>query len=175
MRDRQIGRKNNRWTSSPLQLVADLDILRDYLQAPKVDLLGWSWRGFLVMAYAVKHDDNVRRMVLVGSAPPRMGDNIYLLDSVYLLASVFRDITSRHEPDATEAGKVGCQSERIDDYMAMEFHDPHLRERYVVEHRPFAFVEGVCVAVMQDAIEARSGARRARATNSHTCDDWALR
>jgi proline iminopeptidase len=129
------------------QLVADLETLREHLQAPRVDVLGWSWGGFLALVYATEHEDRVRRMVLVGSAPPRLADNVYLFEAA------FPDITSVQKPNTTAAGQVGCESERIDDYMRMEFYDPQLRERYVAEHRPFAFVEAMCTAAMQDALK----------------------
>jgi proline iminopeptidase len=33
-------------------LIADLDELRQHLRAERVNLLGWSWGGYLAMAYA---------------------------------------------------------------------------------------------------------------------------
>src|SRR5690606_9325596 len=82
-----------------------------------------------------------------GSGPPRLADNIYLFDMI------FPDIAARQKPNTTAAGEVGCESERIDDYMRMEFYDPDKRDRYLAQHRPFAFVEDMCVAAMQDALK----------------------
>lgn len=129
------------------KLVADLDALRNYLQAQKVDLLGWSWGGFLAMAYAVEHADRVRRLVLVGSAPPKLTDNIYLFESV------FPDLTAKETQSVAAAEETGCESARIVDYMRMEFYDPQRRDQYLAAHRPFGFVEEMCVAAMQDALK----------------------
>lgn len=50
--------------------VADLDAVRASTGADRVALLGQSWGGLVVMAYAAAHPDRVESLVLVGAAPP---------------------------------------------------------------------------------------------------------
>ncbi len=47
--------------------VADLERVREWTGAETVDLLGHSWGGVVVMAYAATHPERVRTLVLVGS------------------------------------------------------------------------------------------------------------
>lgn len=62
--------------------VADLDAVRRHFKLEKMALLGNSWGGFLISAYAAAHPDRVQRLILDVPAPPRlrqleqMGDEI---------------------------------------------------------------------------------------------------
>jgi proline iminopeptidase len=52
--------------------IADLEALRRHFALEKMVLLGNSWGGFLISAYAVAHPDRVERMVLDTPAPPTL-------------------------------------------------------------------------------------------------------
>ena len=62
--------------------IADLDAVRRHFRLEKMTLLGNSWGGFLISAYAAAHPDRVERLILDVPAPPRlqqleqMGDEI---------------------------------------------------------------------------------------------------
>ena len=62
--------------------VADLEAVRRHFKLQKMALLGTSWGGFLIAAYAGAHPDRVERLVLDVPGPPRfqqleqMGDEI---------------------------------------------------------------------------------------------------
>jgi proline-specific peptidase len=62
--------------------VADLEAVRRHFKLEKMALLGNSWGGFLVSAYAAAHPDRVERLILDAPAPPtftqleQMGDEI---------------------------------------------------------------------------------------------------
>lgn len=62
--------------------IADLDAVRRHFKLEKMALLGNSWGGFLISAYAAAHPDRVERLVLDVPAPPlfqqleQMGDEI---------------------------------------------------------------------------------------------------
>ena len=62
--------------------VADLDAVRRHFKLEKLTLLGNSWGGFLIAAYAAAHPDRVERLILDAPAPPtfaqleQMGDEI---------------------------------------------------------------------------------------------------
>ena len=50
--------------------IADLEALRRHFGLERLTLLGNSWGGLLISAYAVAHPDRVERLVLDASAPP---------------------------------------------------------------------------------------------------------
>src|SRR5690242_18999551 len=45
--------------------VADLEALREELKADKVDLLGHSWGGYMVMAYTSRYPERVAHLLIV--------------------------------------------------------------------------------------------------------------
>ncbi|MEZ4869775.1 MAG: alpha/beta fold hydrolase [Caldilineaceae bacterium] len=79
----------------------DLEVLRTHLyggshseqsiEAEQVDLLGHSWGGYLAMAYTARYPQQVRRLILVGSAAPR------IQDTVMLAKELFPEIVERRE------------------------------------------------------------------------------
>jgi proline iminopeptidase len=58
--------------------IADLEALRIELHAPKLDLLGHSWGGYLVMAYNAVHPASVAHLLIVDSAAPKLGDTEFM-------------------------------------------------------------------------------------------------
>ena len=50
--------------------VADLEAIRRHFRLEKMNLLGNSWGGFLISAYAAAHPDRVERLILDSPAPP---------------------------------------------------------------------------------------------------------
>jgi proline iminopeptidase len=145
---RASGKSQSRLPASSLtvaRLVDDLEALRQHLNAPKLDLVGWSWGGFLSMAYAVRFPDRVAHLVLVGPAPPRLADDVYLFDDVY------PDVIARHAPDTTPAAKLGCLNATIGDYLKMEFYDPARRDAFLAGG-PVFFSEAACVHFMTAAL-----------------------
>ncbi len=52
-------------------MVEDLEAVRRAFRLDRVALLGHSWGAGLAVHYAARYPDRVRRMVLVGSVPPR--------------------------------------------------------------------------------------------------------
>lgn len=55
--------------------VADLDALRDTLQAARLSLLGHSWGAMLAMAYAAAHRDRVSNLALLDPGGPDLSFN----------------------------------------------------------------------------------------------------
>src|SRR5881394_1246537 len=58
--------------------IDDLDAVRAHLKAETSDLLGHSWGGYLVMAYAARHPERIRHLVIVDSAAPKWADTLFL-------------------------------------------------------------------------------------------------
>src|SRR5262245_22748337 len=52
--------------------IADLDALRAHLKLERMDLMGHSWGGYLVMAYAARHPERVSRLIIVDAAAPKI-------------------------------------------------------------------------------------------------------
>ena len=50
--------------------IADLDAVRRHFDLQKLTLLGNSWGGLLISAYAAAHPERVERMILDASAAP---------------------------------------------------------------------------------------------------------
>jgi pimeloyl-ACP methyl ester carboxylesterase len=46
-------------------------------------LLGHSWGGYLVMAYAAVHPDRIAHLIVVDSLAPRTKDSLALFDDVF--------------------------------------------------------------------------------------------
>lgn len=63
--------------------IADLDGLRAHLGLAKMDVLGHSWGGYLSMAYAARHPEHVRRLVICDSAAPRWDDTVFLFKDIF--------------------------------------------------------------------------------------------
>jgi proline iminopeptidase len=51
--------------------IADLEAIRRHFGLEKMNLIGNSWGGLLISAYAAAHPDRVERLILDASAPPR--------------------------------------------------------------------------------------------------------
>src|SRR4029077_4954036 len=63
--------------------VADLDALRRQLGVDQFDLLGHSWGGYLVMAYAAKHPAHVAHLIIADSAAPKWSDTEFIFKYIY--------------------------------------------------------------------------------------------
>jgi proline iminopeptidase len=63
--------------------VSDLEALRAELHADKIDLLGHSWGGYLVMAYAARHPEHVAHLLIVDSASPKWTDTDFIFKYVF--------------------------------------------------------------------------------------------
>ncbi|HEX4422270.1 MAG TPA: alpha/beta fold hydrolase [Kofleriaceae bacterium] len=63
--------------------IDDLEAVRAHLGADKIDLLGHSWGGFLVMAYAARHPEHIRHLITVDSAAPKWSDTVFLFKDIF--------------------------------------------------------------------------------------------
>jgi len=63
--------------------IADLEALRSRLGADQVDLLGHSWGGYLVMAYAARHPERVAHLMIVDSAAPKWTDTEFIFKNIF--------------------------------------------------------------------------------------------
>ena len=63
--------------------IADLEALRAQLGAPKLDLLGHSWGGYLVMAYTARYPARVAHLVICDSASPKWTETDFMFKNFY--------------------------------------------------------------------------------------------
>jgi proline iminopeptidase len=63
--------------------IDDLEAVRAHLGADKIDLLGHSWGGYLVMAYAARHPAHIRHLITVDSAAPKWSETVFLFKDIF--------------------------------------------------------------------------------------------
>jgi proline iminopeptidase len=107
--------------------VADLDAVRQALGLTKFALLGDSYGGLVVMAYAAAHPEHIAKLILSDSPGPTWHD------LVHLLPDVFPDI---QEQNAAEAKKLGDTTEAaarasLRNHFRMIFYSPEKRDAYM--------------------------------------------
>jgi len=125
--------------------IEDLEALRAHLGYEQIYLLGHSWGGFLVMAYAAVHPDRVAHLAIVDSAAPKWKDTIFLF------ADVFPETTER-QAAAAFAGGMGDKAAKaasMHEYLSMLCYSPENRDAFLVGMARSSFSEHVNLAVAE--------------------------
>jgi proline iminopeptidase len=128
--------------------VADLEAVRAHFGIDKVALLGDSYGGFLVMAYAAAHPEHVAKLVLSDSPPPSFKM------MVHLLPQTFPDI---EEEDAAAEKKLGEDADAaarlgLRNHFRMIFYSPEKRDAYMAKMGDLGYEPAVARAVSQSAV-----------------------
>jgi len=112
--------------------IADLEALRAHLGIAKMDLLGHSWGGYLVMAYAARHPEHIAHLMIVDSAAPKWQD------TVFLFKDVFPEGMERQTSVAfAEAlGDSTAQDTDLLEYFPMLFYSPEKRDQFMANANP---------------------------------------
>lgn len=123
--------------------VADLEAVRSELSLDRVALVGDSYGGLLVMAYAAAYPKHVAKLVLSDSAAPAWKNIVHLLPQVF--------------PDTEEAGeaedkKLAANPEAaaqasLLNHFRMIFYSPELRDAYMAHMGDIGYVPAVAEAV----------------------------
>jgi len=126
--------------------IADLEALRAHLRFEKMDLLGGSWGGYLVMAYAARYPDRIDHLILVGSAAPK------IQDTVFLFKNIFPETVEREEgySFASELGDRTAIDADMREYMSMIVHQPDLRDKLLGKMHLMVYTPSVNKAVWAD-------------------------
>ena len=107
--------------------IADLDAVRAKLGADKIDLLGHSWGGYVVMAYASRHPEHLAHLTIVDSASPKWTDTDFIFKYTY------PEGVERQGPldffDALGDSAAGLAS--LNEYMRMLFVSEAKRDEYM--------------------------------------------
>ena len=104
--------------------IEDLDALRAQIGAERIDLLGHSWGGLLVMAYAARYPQHIQHLLIVDSAAPKWSDTIFLFKDVFP-EGVEREDAARF---ASEMGDKSAADKLLREYLAMLFYSPEKRD-----------------------------------------------
>lgn len=107
-----------------LNQINDLEALRAHLGFDRIDLLGHSWGGYLVMAYAARHPERIRHLILVDSAAPKWSDTMFLFKDVFP-EGVEREDAANF---ASDMGDKRADETVLREYLAMLFYSPEKRD-----------------------------------------------
>jgi len=126
--------------------INDLEDLRAHLGAERIELLGHSWGGYLVMAYAASHPEHIAHLIIVDSAAPKFKDTIFLFDNV------FPEGIERQQSVnfAEEMGDKKAQDADLREYFSMLFYSPENRDKFVATVSPGVYKKDINEAVEKD-------------------------
>lgn len=129
--------------------VADLEAVRRALGLDKVALVGDSYGGLLVMAYAAAHPEHVAKLVLSDSPGPSWKS------IVHVLPEVFPDIEEQNEE---EEKKLGTDTEAaaragLRNHFRMIFYSPEKRDAYMKGMGDLGYEPAVARAVSRATAE----------------------
>jgi proline iminopeptidase len=126
--------------------IDDLEALRAHLGFEKIDLLGHSWGGYLVMAYAARHPEHIAHLMIVDSAAPKIQDTAFLFKNIY------PETTAREDQlaFAVELGDPKAVAADLREYMSMIFYTPQARDAFLARSSSFTYRQKVNKAVWND-------------------------
>jgi proline iminopeptidase len=126
--------------------IADLEALRAHLGFETMDLLGHSWGGYLVMAYAARHPERIAHLVIADSAAPKIQDTVFLFKNIY------PETTAREDALAFAVELADQQAVAADlrEYMSMLFYEPRHRDAFAARSSQFKYSQSVNRAVWSD-------------------------
>src|SRR5580658_3174467 len=126
--------------------IEDLDALRAHIGEERIDLLGHSWGGYLVMAYAARYPQHIRRLLIVDSAAPKWGD------TVFLFKNVFPEGVEREDADefASQLGDKAAAARSLREYFSMLFYSPEKRDAALAKMDEGSEVPEVNEAINKD-------------------------
>jgi proline iminopeptidase len=115
--------------------IEDLETVRAHVGVERMDLLGHSWGGYLVMAYAARHPERVSRLVVVDSAAPKLSDTKILFDDVFPELMELR----RRTNFAQAIGDRNAVAEDIQLYLSMLFYSTERRDQFLANAGRYHF------------------------------------
>ena len=123
--------------------VADLEAVRAKLGLQKVALVGDSYGGMLVMAYAAAHPDHVAKLVLSDSAAPSWNS------MVHLLPQTFPDIEAQDEAEKKKLGDSTDAAARASllNHFKMIFYSPDKLAAYLAHMGDLGYEPAIGEAV----------------------------
>jgi proline iminopeptidase len=119
--------------------VSDLEALRAELHADKIDLLGHSWGGYLVMAYAARHPEHVAHLIIADSASPKW------TDTDFIFKQIFPEGTDRQGAlDFADAlGDTVAAGKSMAEYLGMLFVSAEKRDEFLSRSADYHYTRSV--------------------------------
>jgi proline iminopeptidase len=119
--------------------IADLDALRAELHAAQIDLLGHSWGGYLVMAYAARHPERVAHLIIADSASPKW------TDTDFIFKQIFPEGTDRQGVlDFADAlGDSAAAAKSMNEYLGMLFVSAEKRDDFLSRAADYHYTRSV--------------------------------
>jgi len=119
--------------------VADLEALRSKLGVQQVDLLGHSWGGYLVMAYAARHPEHVAHLLIVDSASPKWTDTDFIFKYVFP-----EGVERQGSLDFFDAlGDSAAGKASLDEYLHMLFVSEAKRDEFLSHAASYKYTRSV--------------------------------
>ncbi len=119
--------------------IADLEALRRELHADKIDLLGHSWGGYLVMAYAARHSEHLAHLIIADSASPKWTDTDFIFKYVFP-----EGIDRQGVLDFADAvGDTAAAGRSMHEYLRMLFVSTEKRDEFLSHERDYHFSRSV--------------------------------
>ena len=126
--------------------IEDLDSLRNVLRAERMDLLGHSWGGYLVMAYAARHPDRVAHLVILDSAAPKWSETEFIFKYVFP-----EGIERQGRLDFFDAlGDSASGKQSLREYLRMIFLSPEKRDEFMKRADTYTYTRSVNEALNAD-------------------------
>ena len=126
--------------------INDLEDLRAHLGADHIELLGHSWGGYLVMAYAAQHPEHISHLIIVDSAAPKFKDTVFLFDNVFPEGIERQQSVSFAE----EMGDKAASDTDLREYFSMLFYSPQNRDKFLTTVSPGVYKKDINEAVEKD-------------------------
>lgn len=126
--------------------VADLEALRVRLRAERIDLLGHSWGGYLVMAYAARHPEHVAHLIIADSAAPKWGETEFIFK--YIFPETVEHQGQLDFFDTLGDAAAGKQSLR--EYLGMLFVSEAKRDEFLSRADTYRYTRKVNAALNAD-------------------------
>ena len=123
--------------------VADLEAVRKALGLDKVVLVGDSYGGLVVMAYAAAHPEHIAKLVLSDSPGPSWKS------IVHVLPQVFPDIEEENSQEQQKLGQATEAAARagLKNHFRMIFYSPEKRDAYMSRMGDLGYEPAVAQAV----------------------------
>jgi len=134
-------------TTKLLDQIADLDALRAHLGAQKFDLLGHSWGGYLVMAYASRHPERIQHLVIADAAAPKIQETAFLFKNIYPETTQRQDGLAFGEA----LGDPEAIARSLREYSTMLFVSNEVRDAYLARSDSFVFRPKINQALWSEA------------------------
>lgn len=126
--------------------IADLEALRREIGAEKVDLLGHSWGGYLIMAYAASHPDRVAHLVIADSAAPKWDETEFIFKYIFP-----EGVERQGRLDFFDAlGDTTAGKESLREYLRMIFLSPEKRDEFLSRADTYRYTRSVNEALNAD-------------------------